>query len=226
MVFDGQEEKPVPFRSDIPQGSPLSPILFVIYAATLNPPGQQPRMEYSSSYVDDKIMIQGVKTHGAAAVFVQSHLDNRIQRAEHLNIRFAVNKAKLMHHLHHINPRPESLEGPGIMRYGSPVIHKTSMIRGTMDRPSPKLENPHCHGGSQDTKIGRLPLEHSTTERGHPRRNPPPSLDYDDTHHTLGIQSMVDRSPTHHRTTGSGIQHAHKNHQRTAEMDPPALLTA
>lgn len=39
MAFDGQEEPPVPYTSGLPQGSPLSPVHFVIYAAALNPPG-------------------------------------------------------------------------------------------------------------------------------------------------------------------------------------------
>lgn len=53
MAFDGQEETPVPFLSGLPQGSPLSPVLFVIYAAALSTLGPQPKMRETTSYVDD-----------------------------------------------------------------------------------------------------------------------------------------------------------------------------
>lgn len=35
LEFDGQNEHPVPFDSGLPQGSPLSPILFVISGAAI-----------------------------------------------------------------------------------------------------------------------------------------------------------------------------------------------
>lgn len=44
LTCEGEVEDPVPFRTRLLQGSPLSLVLFVIYAAALNKPGPQPRL--------------------------------------------------------------------------------------------------------------------------------------------------------------------------------------
>lgn len=36
LAVDGEQETAVPFLSGLPQGSPISPVLFVIYAAALS----------------------------------------------------------------------------------------------------------------------------------------------------------------------------------------------
>lgn len=38
MTFDNQDEQPVKFDAGVPQGSPLSPILYLIYSSTLSVP--------------------------------------------------------------------------------------------------------------------------------------------------------------------------------------------
>ncbi len=35
LCFDGQETKDIPVTARVPQGSPLSPILFILYIASL-----------------------------------------------------------------------------------------------------------------------------------------------------------------------------------------------
>lgn len=40
MAFDGESDDPVSYRAALPQGSPLSPILFVISTASLNDPAE------------------------------------------------------------------------------------------------------------------------------------------------------------------------------------------
>lgn len=100
MAFDRQEEEAVPFQSGLPQGFPLSPVLFVIYTAALNTPAQQPHDRHETSYVDDELMIQGATSEKGASAYLQARLDQWIKRAEVLNIKFAPGKAELMHLTH------------------------------------------------------------------------------------------------------------------------------
>lgn len=78
LTFDGKHEEPVPFQAGISQGSPLSPILFVIYTAGLTNLGPQPHLRQFTSYVDDKVMTQGTNTQKAAVRVLQTRLDERI----------------------------------------------------------------------------------------------------------------------------------------------------
>lgn len=127
MAFDSREEELVPFRSAISQGSPLSPIRFVIYATALNDPGHQKPTETSITYVDDEMMIQGAKTQSAASVFLETRLDNHLRRAEHLNIRFATNMTELMRLITHSTGRTKITDTTGITLYSSAVIPKTGL---------------------------------------------------------------------------------------------------
>lgn len=45
FCFDNRAEKPQPYNSDLPQGSPTSPVLFLIYAQT---------MLEATAYIKDK----------------------------------------------------------------------------------------------------------------------------------------------------------------------------
>lgn len=114
MAFDGQEEVPVPFLPGLLQGSPFSPVLFVIYAAALSFPGPQPRMREITSYVNDEVMIQGAMTQRAGSRTLQVTLDERIRRADHLNIRFAAMKVELMHLVPHTNKGTGTRDTTGI----------------------------------------------------------------------------------------------------------------
>lgn len=86
LTFDMEQEDPFPFPSRVPQGSFLSPILFVNYAAALSTPGPQPLLHHAKSYVDDEVMIPGATSQKAASCALQLQLDHRIAGAPFLNI--------------------------------------------------------------------------------------------------------------------------------------------
>lgn len=93
MAFDGESEQPVPFCAGLPQGFPLSPILFMIYSSTLDSRnGVQ-----TTVYVDDEIARIGATTQTLAVKAQQNHLDQRIDRAGFLNIRYAPRQVELIH---------------------------------------------------------------------------------------------------------------------------------
>lgn len=62
LAFDGKEEDSASFNLGVPQRSPISPVLFVIYAAALSTPRQTQSHHETTSYVDDEIMLQEAPT--------------------------------------------------------------------------------------------------------------------------------------------------------------------
>jgi hypothetical protein len=56
--FDQQSEDPQPFQCDLPQGSPVSPILFLIFSNTMLEKQDYPLDATDTSYVDDICMVQ------------------------------------------------------------------------------------------------------------------------------------------------------------------------
>lgn len=131
LAFDGNEEEPVPFLSGLPQGSPLSPILFVRYAAALNGPGQQPRLRQTTSYMDNEVITQGANTQKAATKALQARLYDRIDRARFLNIRFAPKRSELMRLIAHksIPPKNADPEGITIKTLGVWIAHRLGFKR-------------------------------------------------------------------------------------------------
>lgn len=119
MSFDGEEEGLVAFKAGLPQGSPLSPILFVIYAAWLSR-SPAPSKGGLTTYVDDEVMTQGARDRDAATVLLHQRLDARIKGAKFLNIRFSSAKAELMH----LNP-PHSQQDVGQGAGGHPPLRRS-----------------------------------------------------------------------------------------------------
>lgn len=94
--FNGETEVSKPFDSGRPQGSPLSPILFVIYSARTILPST-PALKVDSIYVDDDIMLQGATRPGLAANLLQTRLNQRQQRALPLGLSYSPTKSELIY---------------------------------------------------------------------------------------------------------------------------------
>ena len=56
--FDQQSELPQPYQCGLSQGSPVSPILFLIYSNSILEKDEEFRDTIDTSYVDDVCMVQ------------------------------------------------------------------------------------------------------------------------------------------------------------------------
>ena len=60
--FDQQSEEPQPYRCGLPQGSPISPILFLVYSNAMLEKDDYLSDAVDTSYVDDVCMVQMSQT--------------------------------------------------------------------------------------------------------------------------------------------------------------------
>lgn len=127
MSFNGQEETPSPFLSRVPQRSPISPILYLIYSTTLTPPPAKTRNELETRYVDDEVLPQDSKSIKFATIRLQEQTDEMLARAPYLHIKLAPHKSELIHLL------PRTSQGAGTegdtLRVGDHQVHPSQMIR-------------------------------------------------------------------------------------------------
>lgn len=96
MNFEGKREPPAPFTSGLPQSSPLSPGLFILYASALSA-GSMGTNKSETYYIDNKIMHQGATSTTIACRPLQRRLDQKLERPSYLNIRLAPSKIEMMH---------------------------------------------------------------------------------------------------------------------------------
>lgn len=125
MAFDGEIERPAPYTSGLAQGSPLSPVLFILYASVLSK-GKTHLTEATTSYMDDEIMLQGSKSANFSCINLQNRLDERITRAAHLNIHYSIKKSELMHLIPTTSKCPPT-DQKGITLYDTNIEAKDSI---------------------------------------------------------------------------------------------------
>ena len=95
--FDQRTEQPQPFTSDLPQGSPLSPVLFLIHANAMLDLQHHAITEPMTSYVDDISMVQISSTTKRATQRLAERTNHQLERATHLNLTYSANKTEMMH---------------------------------------------------------------------------------------------------------------------------------
>jgi ribonuclease HI len=95
--FDQQLETPKPFRCGLPQGSPASPILFLIYANAMLEVTHQPGRELTVSYVDDTGFLQSANSKTFALQRLKERMAYHTERGKHLGLRFSPPKSELLH---------------------------------------------------------------------------------------------------------------------------------
>jgi hypothetical protein len=97
FCFAGRVEDPRPFESGLPQGSPVSPILFLIYANAMMENQHKPIHERQLSYVDDIGQLQSSPNLKKATRRLKERVDYQMGRGQHLALQFAYGKSELLH---------------------------------------------------------------------------------------------------------------------------------
>ena len=108
LLFQGSPKKFSPVAVGTPQGSPISPLLFVIYVSPLHP--LIPR-GLVPSYVDDFVVTVASASHRRNVQLLQSHYRTLCRIAAPKRLSFSVPKTELVH-WHTPQPRaPPSTAG-------------------------------------------------------------------------------------------------------------------
>jgi hypothetical protein len=94
--FDGQIEPPTSFSSGLPQGSPISPVLFLIMANIITeaPPTVT---EKTTSYVDDISLTQITLTYQESTQRLMERSQEQALRADMIGLSLAADKYELIH---------------------------------------------------------------------------------------------------------------------------------
>jgi len=95
--FDWQSEPPQPYRCGLLQGSPISPILFLIYSNTMLENQNESTDAINTSYVDDVCMVQLSHSVPEANARLKQRTEQHLENGAHLGLTFATPKTELLY---------------------------------------------------------------------------------------------------------------------------------
>jgi len=96
LAYPGSPRRSHEVDKGIPQGSPLSPLLFIIYVRSLHPTGNMQEV-FTSSYVDDFQITVASNTWERNARLLEDQANLIVARAQELGLSFSIAKTELMH---------------------------------------------------------------------------------------------------------------------------------
>ena len=129
FCFDGKAETPQPYESGLPQGSPASPVLFLIYAqALLEAPGYM--KDKDVSYLDDDGLLQLSTAQPFAVRRLKERMELRLQRGVQLNLPYDTAKSGLIHFWPlRNNQKPTNPTSQPAVEFSGAVIKPRSSIK-------------------------------------------------------------------------------------------------
>jgi len=95
--FDQQSEDPQPYQCGLPQGSPVSPILFLIFSNAMLEKQHYPTDATDTSYIEDVCMVQMSHSIAEANTLLEDRTNQHLNRGLHLGLTFAPSKSELLY---------------------------------------------------------------------------------------------------------------------------------
>lgn len=96
FAFNSLIENPQPFNTGLPQGSPLSPILIVIYSSVMAPLAPRPAQSACATFKEDIALFRAALDIPTVVVQLKSDIDTRLHRAQFRNIHLTPPKVDLL----------------------------------------------------------------------------------------------------------------------------------
>jgi ribonuclease HI len=95
--FDQQTEVPQPYCCGLPQGSPVSPVLFLIFSNAMLEKPHSPADAVDTSYIDDVCMVQTSRTIARANTLLEDRTEQHLLRGSYLGLTFSPSKTELLY---------------------------------------------------------------------------------------------------------------------------------
>jgi hypothetical protein len=96
FALDACNEEPQPFKCGLPQGSPVSPVLFLIYANAALERSNRAGNVTDTSYVDDVSIVASRTRPDEVVRALQGRTNEQIERASHLQLSLAPGKSEFI----------------------------------------------------------------------------------------------------------------------------------